>query len=73
METWLFPSLKSSLKRLDGMRARLSTLTSSGTASSSEKWSQLTMAKLAELLAEREELREQVRLLQADLDRCYDI
>lgn len=31
------------------------------------------MVKLHELLTEREELREQVRLLQADLERSYDV
>ena len=31
------------------------------------------MIKLHELLAERDQLREQVRLLQADLERCYDL
>ena len=62
METLFFPSLKSSLKRLAGLRARLSTLISSGTDSSSEKWSQSMANKMLELLSENERLKEELRL-----------
>ncbi len=73
METLFSPSLKSSLRRLAGLKARLLTLTSSGVDSSSEKWSQSMAKKMAELLSENERLKEELRL--RDLaDNCeYDV
>ena len=73
METLLFPSLKSSLKRLAGMKARLSTLISSGTDSSSEKLSAPVMTKLAELLLENERLKEELRLRDLAENCEYDV
>ena len=73
METLFSTSLKSSLMRLAGLKARLSTLISSGTDSSSAKLSAPMMTKLAELLVENEKLKEELRL--RDLaDNCeYDV
>lgn len=73
METLFSTSLKSSLMRLAGLKARLSTLISSGTDSSYPKLSAPVMTKLAELLVENEKLREELRL--RDLaDNCeYDV
>ena len=73
METLFFPSLKSSLKRLAGMKARLSTLMSSGTDSSSAKLSAPMMTKLAELLVENEKLKEELRLRDLYDNRSYDV
>ena len=73
METLLFPSLKSSLKRLAGLKARLSTLTSLGTDSSSEKWSQSMANKMLELLSENERLKEELRLRDLSYNCEHDV
>lgn len=73
METLLFPSLKSCWRRLDGLKARLLTLTSSETDSSSAKLSAPVMVKLAELLLENEYLKEELRLRDLYDNRTYDV
>jgi hypothetical protein len=73
METLFSTSLKSSLMRLAGLKARLSTLISSGTDSSYPKLSKSLMSTLAEVLDENAKLKEELRL--RDLaDNCeYDV
>jgi len=73
METLLSYFRKSFSNLWGGATARLSTLMSSETDSSSEKLSKSMATKMAELLLEREQLREQIRLLQESLNKHYDV
>ena len=73
METLFFPSLKSSLRRLAGLKARLSTLISSETGSSYGKLSQAMMQTLTEVLLENEQLKEELRLRDLTENREYDV
>jgi hypothetical protein len=73
MATLFFPSLKSSLKRLAGLKARLSTLISSEIDSSSGKLSQALMSTLAEVLEENAKLKEELRLRDLYDNRSYDV
>lgn len=80
METLFSTSLKSSLKRLAGLRERLSTLTSSGTDSSSERYSQQMSKKMLSLLDEKlflldenQRLREELRLRDLQENAEYDV
>ena len=61
------------MKRLAGLKARLSTLTSSGTDSSSEKWSQSMSNKMIELLIENDRLKEELRLRDLAENSEYDV
>ena len=73
METLFSTSLKSSLMRLAGLKARLSTLISSGTDSSYPKLSQSLMSTLAEVLDENAKLKEELRLRDLYDNRSYDV
>ena len=67
MATSFSPFLKSSLKRLAGLKERLSTLISSEIGSSSEKSNDPILTKLNEVLKEREALHVQIKKLQEDI------
>ena len=73
METLFSISLKNSLKRLAGLRERLSTLTSSETDSSYGKLSQSMMETLTTLLLENERLKEELRLIELERDCEHDL
>ena len=66
-------SLKNSLKRLAGLRERLSTLTSSGTDSSFGKLSRSMTETLATVLLENERLKEELRLIKLERDCEHDV
>lgn len=73
METLLFPSLRNSLKRLDGLRARLSTLISSETDSSSEKLFRQMSNKVLSLTEENSRLKEEIRIRDLQDNPKYDV
>jgi len=67
MATLFSPFLKSSLKRLAGLKERLSTLTSSEIGSSSEKSNDPILTRFEKILKERDELQGQIKKLQEDI------
>ena len=73
METLLFSSLRNCSKLWAGVKARLLTLTSSETDSSSAKSNDPILTRFEKVLKERDALREEVRLLELELNRHYDV
>jgi hypothetical protein len=73
MATLFSRSLKNCSKLWAGVKAQLSTLTSSETDSSLEKSQSHLSKKLLELLNENSRLKEEIRLLKLSLDPHYDV
>lgn len=73
METLFSTSLTNSLKRLAGLRARLSTLTSSATDSSSEKLLKQMSNKILLLAEENRRLKEEIRIRDLQENVKHDV